>query len=149
MSRFKLATGLVVVAGVVILAGIEFLVPHVRWRMLTDSGCSAAERGRNGDAERSFRAALEVARTFAPSDRRVAESALGLAEALDAQGRYAEAEPLAKEALALLEKRPDTDDLQLFQVLATWPATQRAKTICRGGGPARRGSDRREQASRG
>ena len=119
MSRFKLATGLVVVAGVVIFTAFEFLIPHVRWRMLTASGRSAAERGRHADAERSFRAALEVARSFAPSDRHTGRGKrLGLAEALDAQGWYAEAEPLAKEALALLEKRPDTDDLQLFQVLA-------------------------------
>ena len=80
-----------------------------------------------------------MARTFAPSDRRVAESALGLAEALDAQGRYAEAEPLAKEALALLEKRPDTDDLQLFQVLADLAsALKEQKRYAEAEAPARR-----------
>ena len=99
MSRFKIAAGLVVIAGVAIAIATEFVVPHLRWRELTNAGRLALDHSRSSEAEKSFREALKIARTFPKDERRIAQSALNLAEALLARGQDADAEPLAKEAL--------------------------------------------------
>ncbi len=65
-------------------------------------GCSRVE-GNYVEGEKHFRAALKAAEGFGPEDPRLAASLGGLAEVLRLQGRYAEAEPLYKRALAINE----------------------------------------------
>ena len=77
-----------------------------------------AAQGRRGEAERSFRTALDVARTIRHGKLYVATSALDLAEAMGAQDRPAEAEPLANEALEIHESNGGRDRLEMFRALA-------------------------------
>ncbi len=70
----------------------------------TAAGIEAYQRGDYAEAEKQFRAALNEAEGFGPQDPRLARSLNNLAELYRVQGRYAEAEPLHKRALAIREK---------------------------------------------
>ena len=66
------------------------------------------------EAEKQWSAALKEAEGFGPQDPRLATTLNNLGEVYRAQGRYAEAEPLYKRALAIREKalgpeHPDVD----------------------------------------
>ncbi len=56
------------------------------------------------EAEKQWSAALKEAEGFGPQDPRLATTLNNLAGLYQAQGRYAEAEPLYKRALAIIEK---------------------------------------------
>ncbi len=83
------------------------------------------------DAERQFAAAVEAAEEFGPQDRRLATSLNNLAVLYRAQGKYPEAEPLYKRALAIREKAlgPDHPDVAaslynlavLYHPVHRWP----------------------------
>ncbi len=64
----------------------------------------AYQQGRYLEAEKALQAALDEAERFGPQDLRLAASLNNLAELYRAQGKYAEAEPLHKRALAIGEK---------------------------------------------
>ncbi len=72
-----------------------------QWNTLNAAGIEAYQRGGYAEAEKHLAAALKEAEGFGPQDPRLATSLNNLAELYRAQGRYAEAEPLHKRALAI------------------------------------------------
>jgi len=83
------------------------------WKEYNNAGVEASEEARYGDAEESYLVALKEAEKFGDQDPRLATVLNNLASLFDAQGKYAEAEPLYQRALAIDEKalgpeHPDT-----------------------------------------
>jgi len=76
----------------------------VRWKELDEAGGKALAEGRPIDAEKMWKSALQLAERFGPEDGRLTISLNNLAEFYESQNKYAEAEPLRKRALALMEK---------------------------------------------
>ena len=74
------------------------------WEMYMATAGRAYEEARYPDAEKSLQAALKVAEGFGPEDTRLATNLNNLATLYQAQGHYAEAEPLYQRALAIMEK---------------------------------------------
>jgi tetratricopeptide (TPR) repeat protein len=74
------------------------------WRMHIHLGIAAQKQGHYADAEESFLSALEAAEKFGPEDTRLATTLNDLAAVYYNQGKYAQAEPLYKRALAIKEK---------------------------------------------
>ncbi len=70
------------------------------WQKAHDAGWKAYQEGRPDEAERLLRAAAKEVKGFKPNDPRVATTLDHLAWAFCAQGKFADAEPLAKWALA-------------------------------------------------
>ncbi len=83
------------------------------WEKLDAAGTAAYEQGRYAEAEKSWSAALQKAEKFGPQDTRLAQSLNDLAVLYRNQGKYGEAEPLYKRALAIREKSlgPDHPDV--------------------------------------
>jgi len=75
-----------------------------QWDKYIDAGNAAYRQRQYARALESFSAALKEAESFGPNDSRLATSLNNLALVYDEQGKYAEAEPLYKRALAILEK---------------------------------------------
>ena len=72
----------------------------------------AAYRQRNyQEAVEQNRAALKAAERFGPEDPRLANTLIGLGASLQAQRKYAEAEPLFERAVAIHEKALGPDHL--------------------------------------
>lgn len=94
---------------------------NTSWEKHTDSGTKAFQQGLYGKAEELFLAALEEAETFGAEDLRVATSLNNLGVVFSAQGKYAEAEPLSRQALATWEKLWEGTILMLPPASATWP----------------------------
>ena len=87
------------------LAAVAYVfIQDGRWETYSTSGIDAYQQGDYAEAEKQFGAALKEAEKFGPQDPRLATSLNNLAELYRAQGRYAEAEPLHKRALAIREK---------------------------------------------
>ena len=86
---------------------------QTRWEKLTDAGVKAYQEGRYAEAEKLLSDALKEAEKLGPNDPRLAASLNNLAAIYDAQGKYAEAEPLYKRSLAIREKAlgPDHPDV--------------------------------------
>ncbi len=78
--------------------------PDATWEMRIAAATYAFLQGDEVEAETQFRAAIEQAEKFAADDPRRARSLNELAVVYSAQGRYADAEPLYKRALAIWEK---------------------------------------------
>jgi tetratricopeptide (TPR) repeat protein len=76
----------------------------VRWKELDQAGAKALAEGRPIDAEKNWKSALQLAERFGPDDGRLTISLNNLAEFYQNEGKYTEAEPLRKRALALMEK---------------------------------------------
>ncbi len=74
------------------------------WETYMDAATKAYQQGNYPEAEKQLAAALKEAEGFGPQDPRLAINLDNLAELYRAQGRYAEAEPLYKRALAIFEK---------------------------------------------
>jgi len=74
------------------------------WERHNAAGLTSFEQGNYAEAEEHWKAALKEAENFGPQDPRLATSLNNLAEIYRAQGRYAEAEPLYQQALAIDEK---------------------------------------------
>ena len=87
-------------------AGIE------QWQSHMDAAVEAFVDGDYAEAGQRFEAAVNEAETFGVGDPRLAHSLNGLAAAYRAQGRYAEAEPPYKRALAIMEKRLGWDHIE-------------------------------------
>ncbi len=68
------------------------------------AGAAAYQQGNYAEAVKQTKAALSAAEAFRPDDPRLATTLNNLGELYRAQGRYAEAEPLHKRALAIVEK---------------------------------------------
>ena len=99
------------------------------WETYTDAGTEAYKRGQYAEAEKLWVAAFKEAERFGPQDPRLATSLNNLAVLYGTQGKYAEAEPLQKRALAINEKAlgPDhpTVALSLGNYAALLRKTQR------------------------
>ena len=74
------------------------------WEKYMKAGTEAYQKGRYSDAEEQFKAALKEAEKFREQGLRVGGSLNSLALLYHAQGKYAEAEPLFRRALPILEK---------------------------------------------
>jgi tetratricopeptide (TPR) repeat protein len=86
------------------------------WRFYNDAGWRCLNRGDYALAEERFNLAIRELRPYFPaSSRLMARSYCDLARVLYHQGRYAEAEPLAKWALSIREADKKTAPEVLFQ----------------------------------
>ena len=74
------------------------------WQAADEAGWKAYQQGRLDEADKQLRAAEQAARAFGPEDPRLATTLDHLSWVLCAEGKAAEAEPLAKSALAVREK---------------------------------------------
>ncbi len=74
------------------------------WETYITAGTKAYQQGKYPEAVKQFKAALKEAKGFGPEDPRLARSFNDLALLYQAQGKYAEAEPLYKRSLAISEK---------------------------------------------
>ncbi len=79
-------------------------VSDEEWERYIQTGEEAYQQGRYTDAETSWLAALEQAKKFGDEDTRLATSLNNLALLYSEQGKYAEAEPLARRALEIWEE---------------------------------------------
>ncbi len=75
-----------------------------RWETYVDAASEAYQQGNYAEAEKQLSAALQEAEKFGPEDPRLSATLNNLAWLYDDQGKYAEAEPLYKRSLAILEK---------------------------------------------
>jgi tetratricopeptide (TPR) repeat protein len=73
------------------------------WTRYMAEAAKADQQGRFMGAEMHLLAAVKEAEGFGPEDPRLAASLMALALLYHAQGQYAEAEPLYKQALAIKE----------------------------------------------
>ncbi len=85
-----------VVAVIGLSAAATAFAQAPRWQADHDAGWKAYQEGRFEEAEKSLRAAEAEARTFGPNDPRLATTLDHLAWVLCAEGKPAEAEPLAR-----------------------------------------------------
>ena len=85
----------------------------ILWETYNDAGKEAYEQGNYTKAEKLWVAALKEAEKFGPQDPRLATGLNNLAALYRAQGKYGEAEPFYKRALAIREKvlGPDHPDV--------------------------------------
>ncbi len=75
-----------------------------QWESYITAGQQAYQQADYAEAEKQFEAALKEAEAFGPDDVRLATSLDNLATIYRAQGKFGKAEPLAKRALAIVEK---------------------------------------------
>ncbi len=80
-----------------------------QWQSHMAAGDKAYQQGNYPEAEKRLVAALKEAEGFRPQDSRLAATLNNLAELYRTQGRYAEAEPLYRRALAIDEKALGSD----------------------------------------
>ena len=94
------------VAGMVcVLSGLtQLFAQDVLWQDRLDSGKKAFEKGDYAEAQKQFLAALQEAEAFGPQALRLAAALNNLAALYHAQGKYAEAKPLYRQALTILEE---------------------------------------------
>ena len=92
------------------------IIQEARWKKANDAGMKALQEGRYAEAEQHLTAARKQAEKFGKQDARLATSLNNLAELYQTQGKYAEAEPLYKRALAILTKAmgPDHPNVAMF-----------------------------------
>ena len=95
---------LVAALGLVVLLILIGSCQRTNWESNNSRGEEAYQKGHYVEAEKFFLAALEKAEEFEPQDPRLYTSLNNLAELHRVQGKYAEAEPLYKRSLAILEK---------------------------------------------
>ncbi len=98
------------------------LAQQTQWEKLNGAGMEAYERGRYAEAEKLWLAALKEAETFGGEHTRLATSLNNLAELYRAQGKYAQAEPLLRRALAIKEKALGPEHVQVATVLENYAA---------------------------
>jgi tetratricopeptide (TPR) repeat protein len=99
-----------VLIGTLVLGVSRAADPQVTsWETHVTAGAKAYQEGRYAEAEKSWVAAAKEAEAFGPEDPRLATSLNNLALLYHARGRYAEAEPLYRRALAIWEKAQGSD----------------------------------------
>ncbi len=95
-----------------VLAGLLWLLlgpahtvaQRADWERYMRAGAAAYQQGNYAEAVKQTKAALSLAEAFGPDDPRLAGTLSNLGGLYRAQGRYAEAEPLHKRALTIVEK---------------------------------------------
>ncbi len=80
------------------------IADEARWEQYMGAAGAAYQRGDYEEAVGKIKAALKEAQDFGEQDPRYAETVNNLALLYHAQGRYIEAEPLHRRALAIREK---------------------------------------------
>jgi len=88
----------------VMFVSIQACTQETQWEKHMTTAAKAYQQGRYTDAERAFQATVKEAEAFGPQDPRLATSLNNLAELYRLQGKYAEAEPLNKRALAIRKR---------------------------------------------
>ncbi len=96
-----------------------------QWNTLNAAGIEAYQRSDYAEAEKQLGAALKEAEGFGPQDSRLAKSLNNLARLHNAQGKYAEAEPLYKRALAIWEKALGDEHHLVAKALVNYAALLR------------------------
>lgn len=89
------------------------------WEQYMDEGLEAYERGRYGQAEKLYLAALEKAEAFGDRDPRLGSTLKNLAELYRSQGKNDKAEQLYQRLLAVSEKMLGSEHLHLATILDT------------------------------
>ncbi len=92
------------------------------WKKAVAAVVKALQEGRLGEAEKLLLAAVQEAEKFGEQDPRLAGSLLGLAAVYKEQGKYAQAEPLSRRALAIWEKALGPEHPQVATVLENYAA---------------------------
>ena len=87
-----------------VLWPIQTLAQQATWEQHIRAGVVAYKQGNYAEAEKQWNAGLGVAEAFGTEDPRYATSLNNLALLYKAQGRYGDAEPFYKRALAIREK---------------------------------------------
>ena len=88
----------------VVFVSIQACTQETQWDKHMAAAATAYQQGRYTDAERLFQAIVKEAEAFGPQDPRLATSLSNLAELYRLRGKYAEAEPLNKRALAIRKR---------------------------------------------
>ncbi len=96
------------------------------WERYNLSGQQAMSSGKSADAEQAFRLALQEAEKIGTFDGKVAISCVNLANCLRQQGRFAEAEPLYKQAMVVKDKVFGPLHKELIPVLDNYAKMLRA-----------------------
>ena len=104
MSRESNKGGWQVGALCLALSAVTACAQSSSWETHATAGEAAYEQGRYAEAEVQLKAALQEAESFEPDDPRLAQSLNNLGLLYEAQGKYAEAEPLYQRALGIWEK---------------------------------------------
>ena len=86
------------------LWSVAAIADEYLWKKYNQAGIAAYRQGNYTEAVKQLEAALKEAEQFGERDPRLGSSLNNLAELYRAQGRYAEAHPLYKRSLAILEK---------------------------------------------
>jgi tetratricopeptide (TPR) repeat protein len=110
-----------------LLAGLivqpaSVIAQSTSWQTATDASRKAEDEGRYAEAERMSQSAIAAARPFGTNDPRLARSYNHLARVLSKEGRYAEALPLVRWALAVSEKNRGPQDQDVAACLGTQAA---------------------------
>lgn len=92
-----------------ILAEIALKIPPTiqedsmsSWERYNIAGQQALSAGKPLDAENQFKLAIKEAEAMSPNEPKIAQSKSALANAYRQQGKYAEAEPMYKEAVEFM-----------------------------------------------
>ncbi len=124
-GRIWLPAWLVLVSGMALVPrSARAQDQEARWRDLHDAGSKALERGNFAEAERLFKDELAVSRSLPGRAVVMAASYDDLASLYFSTGRYAQAEPLIRRALAIREEAQGKEhpnvvsDLNSLAVLA-------------------------------
>jgi tetratricopeptide (TPR) repeat protein len=88
-----------------------------RWEIVVATGDQTMRQGRFAEAERAYRAALQMAEQWGPDDERMVTSLWKLGQSLHAQKQHPEGEQLRRRALELQEARLGPDDRQVADLL--------------------------------
>ncbi len=96
--------------GLALIGGIALWLMYApdqgaKWESYITAAQQAYQQADYAEAEKQFEAALKQAEAFGPDDVRLATSLNNLGELYRVQGKYSEAEPLHKRALAIRAKR--------------------------------------------
>jgi tetratricopeptide (TPR) repeat protein len=106
--RWKLASFFILAPCLAAAASVrsqqETQAVELRWRIQHDGAVDALKQGRYSEAASLFLDAVRQAEKLGVQDVRLAESLNGLAQVYRYQQNHAEAEPRARQALAILER---------------------------------------------
>ena len=113
--------------GALVLVSTPVLAGEAEWKAHMDAGTLAYSAGDYRAATERFEAALREAESFGRSDPRLAKTLSDLALLYDAQGRFAEAEPLLRRSLEILEKALGPNHLEVGAKLNSLALLYRAQ----------------------
>lgn len=92
------------IPGIVLTAAAVLSCGQQSWEDVMQAGEASLQKGQYQEAERTFSAAVKKAEAFGAHDRRVAVSLSRLGQALSAQGKFVEAEPVYLQALTIYQE---------------------------------------------